>query len=201
MTLIEVMIASSLMTLVLAAILSANYFGFRENQFMQSKAGASNTSRQAVNQFLNDIRSAKGYQIGNLSVSNVFIPITNGLQQGMALQLYPILISSNLSVDTTKYVLYYFNTSDIAHNDAWLWRYTSTNQTHSVAASNLFSTLFFSSEDYMGNVQNTRTYKGVIHTTLQFSEFLYPLTKVGTSNIFNYYRMDCRATPHLPDGP
>ena len=44
------------------------------------------------------------------------------------------------------------------------------------------------------------SYKGVIHATFQYSQFQYPLTQVNSNTIFNSYRMDVRATPHLPDG-
>ncbi|HEY4416347.1 MAG TPA: prepilin-type N-terminal cleavage/methylation domain-containing protein [Verrucomicrobiae bacterium] len=201
MTLPEVMISSAIMVLAIAAMISANMMGFKENQLMTSKSGASDTSRYAVNTLLQDIRLAKGYQIGNIDSTNAFIQITNGLLQGTAIQLFPIIISSNQTIDITKYILYYFDLSDTNNNNGKLWRYTSTNQVSSILASNLINSMYFSSEDYSGTVQSSRTYKGVIHTTLQFCEFQFPLTKVGPTYLFNYYRIDCRATPHLPDGP
>ncbi len=168
---------------------------------MSSKSGANNTSRNVANYLYQDIRMAKGYQIGSLSGTNGLIPITNGNQQGVALQLFPILISTNEAIDTTKYTLYYFDLSDAANSNGKLWRYVSTNQTTTVMASNLINTLYFTGEDFTGATQTVRTYKGIIHTTFQFSEFQYPKTKVGSNYLFNYYRVDCRATPHLPDGP
>lgn len=201
MTLVEVMIATTLMGIVMIGILSSNYLGLRENQLMGSKAGASDSSRFAINDLLQDIRAAKGYQIGSVSGTNIFTAITNGNQQGQALILYPILISTNESIDTTKYILYYYDLSDSANSDGRLWRYISTNQATSVIASNLINTLYFTSEDYSGATQTVRTYKGVIHTTLQFCQFQYPLTTVGSNSLYDYYRIDCRATPHLPDGP
>jgi hypothetical protein len=66
--------------------------------------------------------------------------------------------------------------------------------------SNLINTLYFTSEDYYGRTQSVRTFKGVVHATLQFSLFLYPLTQVGSNQMYEYYRIDCRATPHIPDG-
>jgi hypothetical protein len=201
MTLVEVMIASTIMVMVIFAMLTANYIGLRENQLMASKSGANNTSRNVANYLYQDIRMAKGYQIGSLSGTNALIPITNGFQQGVALQLFPILISTNESIDTSKYILYYFDLKDATNSNGRLWRYVSTNQTTMVLASNLINTLYFTGEDFTGATQAVRTYKGIIHTTLQFSEFQYPKTKVGSNYLFNYYRIDCRATPHLPDGP
>ena len=60
MTLVEIMIASTLMLMVFAGLFAAHFLGLREDQLMESKAGASDSSRYAINQFLQDIRSSKG---------------------------------------------------------------------------------------------------------------------------------------------
>jgi type II secretory pathway pseudopilin PulG len=210
MTLVEVMIAFTLMLLVLAAIVAANLIGLSENAYMSSKAGASNTSRMAVNTMLSDIRTAKGYEIGNLVGSDItsINPVTSGTIQGVAVRLFPILISTstNLSIDYTKYIQYSYAASVLASNSITptndcLWRYVSTSGTETIVASNLINVAGFLSENYTGVNQLCPTYKGIVHTTLQFCEFQYPLTKVGSNYLFDYYRIDCRATPHLPDGP
>ena len=203
MTLVEIMIAMSLMVVVMGALVAANLIGFQENQYLVAKAGATNTSRNAVNRMLNDIRMAKGFAIGSISGTDFtsFSPITSGLYQGTALQLYPILVSTNDAIDYTKYILYSYDLSQTNVSNGQLWRYVSTNQVSSVVASNLINTFTFSSENYTGTNQYLPTYKNVIHTTLQFCEFVYPVTMVGSNQVFEYYRIDCRATPHLPDGP
>jgi type II secretory pathway pseudopilin PulG len=203
MTLLEVTIAFSLMLLVLGAMIAANLIGFQESQYLAAKAGATNTSRNAVNRMLSDIRMAKGYAIGSISGTNfgTFAAVTNGNFQGTALQLYPILVSTNDSIDYTKYILYAFDLSQTNVGNGMLWRYVSTNQLSSIVASNLINTLYFKSESYNGTNQCLATYKSVVHATLQFCEFVYPRTMVGSNQLFDYYRIDCRATPHLPDGP
>ncbi len=202
-TLVEMMSAVVIMLFVLATLLAANLIGVRESQFLCAKAGASNTSRIAINDMLNDIRTAKGYAIGNISSGNYtsFTAVTNGTFQGASLQLYPILVSTNDSIDYSKFILYTFDSTFASNNDGVLIRYVSTNQVSSVVASNLINTLYFTSESYSGAPQCLSTYKSVVHTTLQFCEFSYPLTRVGSNYMFDYYRIDCRATPHLPDGP
>ena len=76
-TLVEVMIAGSVMMMVVAGVLSANFLGLRESKLMEAKAGASDSSRRYVSQLLSDIKSAKGYDVGTMSGTN-FIAITNG---------------------------------------------------------------------------------------------------------------------------
>jgi type II secretory pathway pseudopilin PulG len=205
MTLVEVMLASGLMVIVIGGLLSANLVGLQQDQLIESMAGANDTSRNAVNLMLEDIRLAKGYNVGYFSTGSSFTACTNGTaQQGTAVLLYPIVNSTNQAVDTTKSVLYYFDSSDSINNDGRLWRTSNIPgdpMSGTIIASNLINTLYFTSETFLGATQVNTTYKGVVHATLQFCEYQYPLTKVGSNCLYEYYRMDCRATPHLPDGP
>lgn len=200
-TLVEMMIVVVVMLIVIAGVLSEQYIGMREEQLMESKAGANDTARMSISQMLADIRGAKGYDIGNTVSGTNFTIVTNGILQGNSVRLYTAVITTNQTVNLSDYTLYYFDLSQVANNDGLLWRLTSTTTTPTIVASNLINTLYFTSEDYLGNTQTVRTYKGVIHTTLQFCQFQYPQTPIGTNGLFDYYRIDCRATPHLPDGP
>jgi type II secretory pathway pseudopilin PulG len=200
MTLIEVMIAAALMMVIVAGVMSAHFLGLRESQLLESKAGVNDTARRAVNQLLQDIRAAKGYDIGTMSGTN-FTLITNGILQGAGLKLYSVVISTNQAVDPNKYLIYYFDSNQLASANGMLWRMNSTNGVPAVTVSNLINTLYFTSEDYFGRTQTVRTYKGVIHATLDFCQFQYPLVAVGSNGLYDTYRIDCRATPHLPDGP
>src|SRR5579863_1035718 len=99
MTLVEVMIASTLMiVIVLGAVLASNFLGLREDQLIESKAGASDTSRKTVNALLSDIRSAKGYYIGTYSGTTFSNCPANTPQQGTAVILYPLLNATNAAV-------------------------------------------------------------------------------------------------------
>ena len=200
MTLIEVMIAAALMMVIVAGVMSAHFLGLRESQLLESKAGVNDTARRAVNQLLQDIRAAKGYDIGTMSGTN-FTLITNGILQGAGLKLYSVVISTNQAVDPNKYLIYYFDSNQLASANGMLWRMNSTSGVPAVTVSNLINTLYFTSEDYFGRTQTVRTYKGVIHATLDFCQFQYPLVAVGSNGLYDTYRIDCRATPHLPDGP
>jgi hypothetical protein len=164
---------------------------------VESKAGASDSSRKALNQLPMDIRSAKRWAIGNLS-GTTFSGLGDGAaQQGAALQLFP---TTNFS---TPYILYYFDLSDTNNSDGRLMRTVNTNWNPVVLASNLITSLYFTAEDYTGktatNQGNSTAYKNVIHTTLQFCQFQYPLTQVGSNWLYDYYKLDFRATPHLPE--
>jgi len=204
MTLFEMLIATAVMVMLIVGVMSANILGMKEDQLVESMAGANDTSRNALNIMLQDIRLSKGYYIGSYS-GGAFTACSSGTnQQGTAVMLYPVVNSTNQAVDTSQSIMYYFDLSDSINNDGRLWRTSNVagdSESGTVIASNLINTLYFTSEDYTGTPQTSRTFKGVIHTTLQFCEFQYPLTRVGSNYLYQYYRMDCRATPHLPDGP
>jgi Tfp pilus assembly protein PilW len=200
-TLVEVMIAGGLSVMVIAAILTANFIGLSETQWVESKAGADNTSRLALDNLERDIRGAKMWFIGNMN-GTTFTNIINGTsQQGPALQLFQTTNGSS------SYVIYYFDLTYSNQNNGKLMRLTSSNTTPVVIASNLVNWLnngySFSSEDYNGNIatnDGSRTWKNVIHTTLQFCQFEYPITTVGgTNSLYDFYKMEYRATPHLPE--
>jgi hypothetical protein len=203
LTLVETMISTSLMVgVILLGLFAVHLMGLREVRLLESKAGASDSARRNINQLRNDIYAAKGWQIGSWNGTN-FVAVTNGAnQQGTALIIYPLIITSNQIVDLSKYIVYYFDSSELANkNNGRLWYYNSTNGVNLISISNLIDPLLFTGENYRGSTQTVRTYKSVIHATFQYSQFQYPLTQVGTNSLFNSYRIDVRATPHLPDGP
>jgi hypothetical protein len=201
-TIVEFLISSNLMVIViLGGLLAVHMMGLREMRLLESKAGASDSARRQITQLKNDIYGAKGWQVGSWNGST-FTGYTNGVnQQGNALVIYPLIISSNQIVDMSRYFMYYFDASEVANNNGRLWFYNSTNGLNRIAVSNLIAPLYFTAENYQGNTQTVREFKSVIHATFQYSQFQYPLTQVGSNSIFDSYRIDVRATPHLPDGP
>jgi len=202
MSLVEVMFAVGILVVVVAGIMSANFLGWREENLLETKAGADDAARRAVSQLQYDIRSAKGYDIcAVLPPGTNYNIITNGNYQGSGLLLYSFVISTNQVIDTNQFILYFFDGTQATNRNGMLWRWKRPGGTATLVVSNLLDPLYFTSENYQGYTQTVRTYKGVIHTTLQFSQFLYPRVPIGGSNgLFDYFRIECRATPHIPDG-
>jgi hypothetical protein len=201
MTLVEVMISTALMmSCVIGGLIAINMMGLREVRLLESKAGASDSARRNITQLKNDIYGAKGWQIGSWD-GTTFTPIATGsYQQGPALIIYPLIVNSNQIVDLSQYTLYYFDSSDIANDNGCLRYLNTVSGASQILVSNLIAPLYFTAESYDGSTQSVRQYKGVIHSTFQFSQFQFPLTQVNSNTIFNSYRIDVRATPHLPDG-
>lgn len=185
-TLIEMTTTSAIFSMVVLALVYTQIFGLKQDELVQSKLGASDASRKGFGQMALDVRSAKIWAVGNLSSTN-FTAVANGsVQQGGAIQL-------SLTTDTNTYIQYYFTTNALFRQHS--------GQTATMIASNLTGTLYFQAEDYRGSLQTNLSHKGVIHTVLQFTQYQYPLVNVGAGYLYDYYKLEFRLTPHVPDGP
>jgi len=198
-TLIEMMFAATILVMVVMALMSAQLVGMRESQWVESKCGASDSSRNILNQLPMDIKGCKLWFLGNF-INNSFTNVQNN-SQGTAIKLF------STTNNSTPYILYYFDLSNSNNNDGHLLRTTSDGGTPVVIASNLVNWLgggySFTIEDYQGNsatnAGNSSSYKNVIHTTLQFCQFQYPFTPVGSNGLYDYYKIEFKASPHLPE--
>ncbi len=191
-TLIELMISMSIFSLVVIGLISVHVFGQRYDQLVMSKLGASDQSRRGFNKLVEDIRASKRYRVGNYS-DPTFTPIANGSpQQGNAIRL-------NYTTSSNNFIYYYFK-SDTKE----LWRRIDL-QTPLLVAGSLTNvttnSMTFRAENHRGTIQTDLTQKGVISALLEFAQYQYPLTQVGPGLRYDYYKMELRATPHVPDGP
>jgi prepilin-type N-terminal cleavage/methylation domain-containing protein len=199
-TLVEMMVTLAIFGLVMLAMVSAHLLGLRQNQLIESKCGASDSSRRVLGQLPADIRAAKMWEIGTWNGSAFASVPNNAAMNGPALQLFQ-------TTNNSAFIVYYFDTSDAANNNGKLMRLGGGTTNAVCLASNLVDWLTdgysFVAENYAGivvtNQAGSQPYKSVIHAKLQFAQFLYPLTAVGTNGLYDYYKMEFRATPHLPE--
>lgn len=193
LTLVEMMITMGIFSLMIMALVYAHIFGLKQDELVESKLGASDEARKGFELIARDIRSAKIWQVGNM-VSGTFTNIPNGtLQRGNAIQV--ALTNNAYAVN----ICYYFTNLS---GDYRLCRFHTGDGNSTVIASNLFNTnLFFTAEDYSGsNVYNDIVWHYVVHFTLQFQQYQYPKTQIGSGSnfLYNYYAIDFRFTPHAP---
>ena len=210
-TLVEMMVASTLFIMLVAAVIYSQIFGLKYDEICNSKMGASEEARVGFDQLMNDIRGAKVWRIGSGGLSNSSVSFTAvgnaAMQVGNALQLFPSPSTNS------PYILYYFdtNTACLTNAQGRLCRVSSlTNNLESgwsvlvqyltnTMPATMTNSMFFHAEDYQGNVVNDYQYKFVIVTTMEFAEYQYPTTFVGSNCYFNYYRMRLKATSHCPN--
>jgi len=195
MTLIEMMVAMSIFSLAVIALIYTQMFAMRQNQLVNSKLGASDQSRRGFDVLARDIRSCKIWQVGNGTVAangtvSGFTPIPNGTaQQGTALKVH-------LTTDTNSYALYCFDT-----NKCQLRRVHTGETGSKLIAEHLTNSMYFRAENYRGAIQTDLTHKGVINVVMQFFQYQFPTTLVGPGCLYDYYKMEFRLTSHVPDGP
>lgn len=188
-TLVETMVTMSLFSLVVIAFVYAHMFGLKQDQLVQSKLGASDQSRRGFDLLANDVRAAKIWGICNGDQSG-YTDIDNGTaQQGNALHV-------SLTTNTSVYILYYFD----ATGGALYRMHSPANSPTTVIAKNLTNVMYFRAENHRGDIQTNLTHKGVINVRLEYCQYQYPLTLVGTGYYYDYYKMEFRLTPHVPDG-
>ena len=187
-TLVELMVATSVFSLAILGVFYAHIFGLKQDRLISSKLGASDQSRRGFDVLVRDIRSAKIWAIGNGNATT-FTPIANGTsQKGTAIQL-------SLTTDTSKYIVYYFNT-----NAFELRRRHSGVSGTTLIANYLTNGMYFQAENPRGAIQTNLSHKGVINCSMEFAQYQYPLTRVGTGYLYDYYKMSFKVTPHTPDG-
>jgi Tfp pilus assembly protein PilW len=195
LTIIEMMITMGVFGFAMMAFMSAYIFGLKQDQLVQSKLGASDQSRRGFERVARDIRCANSHAVGNYTggVNGTFATILNGTNQvGNALRIY-------LNATNANNIIYYFDTNGAS--GTWkLCRVHTGDSAPTVIASHLQNSTTFSAEDFSGAVQRNMLDREVIHFSLDFVEYQYPLTKVGSNYLYDRYVMDFRATPHVPGG-
>ena len=203
MTLAELMTSMAVFTLVFGGLLAVSMFGMQQDELVNSSLGANDQSRVTFNLMLDEIRSSKNIQIGTGSYTN-FTALTNGVaQQGPTLQIIP---STNLTV----FIYYVFDT-----NAGTLTRAACSNSI--VLSTNivcqyltnltsqwLSNSMVFRSMDYTGTTNltvdptNYNTYNYVVNVLLQFYQYQFPQTTVGSNSLYTYYQLTYSATRRSP---
>jgi Tfp pilus assembly protein PilW len=220
-TLPELMISVMVFGLLVLGLISVNLYGLREDELVNSKLGANDSSRTAFDLMLNEIRGGKQVQIGTGWYTN-FVPITNGPQQGDTLQISP-------STNTYANIYYYIdkvptdsnynclvrvsaNTNGTTTNLNYIMNIVCMNLTNMAPtwATNITlfqggtNALLFQALDYTGtnimtvDPSSVSNYNYVVSFLLQFSQFQYPQTKVGSNYFFNYYQIQFQAARRSP---
>ena len=210
-TLPEMMVAVLIFVFMVLGIIYAMLFGMRYDQLVCSKLGASDKSRMSFDLLTVEIRSAKSWSIGNIVTNNKsnFTPCGNATAQvGNALSL------TNSPTDTNAWVRYWFDT-----NGCQLCRGTNNGvaTSYQIIAQSLTNTgnallpmsMAFHAEQRTNNnlvtnissadIKQDLQFKYVIAAMMEFSQYQYPLTRVGPGYYYNYYCIQIKAASHCPN--
>jgi prepilin-type N-terminal cleavage/methylation domain-containing protein len=182
-TLVELMIASTILVSIVGAMVAIQIFGLRVTALAATKLIATTSSRETLNSVRDQIRSSQQDYIGIYS-NSTFIRITNGLPQiGNALQIFTTTNSSS-----TNFIVFY--------------RDPSTNSIYSVdsagnrdlLANYVTNYYCFQAEDYQGNILTNYQNNPVIAMAMSFSQWEFPVGYVGGNgvNAYDYYYLRTR---------
>jgi hypothetical protein len=152
-----------------------------------TKLVATGSARQAMNDIRDEIRDANTVYIGNCSSDwTTYADITNGSQQGNAVEIYP-------TTNSTPYLICYLDSTTSTNR---LMLYSSSTATVQELASYITNLVVFDAEDLYGNVLTNNQNNRVIRMTLQFSQWEYPIAHIGGTNYnsYDYYQLRMRAT-------
>ncbi|MGO8928896.1 MAG: type II secretion system protein J [Limisphaerales bacterium] len=155
-TLVEMMIASGLFSLVILGILACHLAGLRFQQLIQPKLLNAQYERQTIGRLIEEVRCANSLQVGTGSLSTFTAAGPTNVQAGNALRIYP-------STNTSQYV-YYFH--DLA--TATVQRVPLQSASAVIIASAVTNDTIFTMEDFAGNALTNSQNNAVMSLLLQF---------------------------------
>jgi prepilin-type N-terminal cleavage/methylation domain-containing protein len=203
-TLPELMVAVMVFTMMVLGIIGVWLFVMRWDELVQSKVGATELSRMSFDQLTTDIRAAKWWKVGSATNNGVtvnFTACTNQMDQfGNAIK-----VSSNSNTNSPAWAIYYFDTnacnlcywSNGAANVTFIAQHLTNSGILGTDKTN--TSMAFAAEQYNGNLAQDWQFKYMIVATLEYMQYQYPLTKVGSNYYYNYYRIQLKAASHCPN--
>jgi type II secretory pathway pseudopilin PulG len=190
-TLAEMLVSVGIFALLITWMVSAQIYGMRVYTLAATKLVATANGRHAMDEIRDQIRGASEVDIGNCSSDwTSFSYITNGAQQGNALEIFP-------TTNSTPYLIVYLQTGGTNQ----LMLYNSSLDTAQQLANYITNQIVFDAEDLWGNIQTNNVDNRVIRVTLQFSQWEYPIGRVGGTNFNSYdlYQLRSRITRRAID--
>jgi len=176
----------------IGAMIAVQIFGLRVYTLAATKLAATTGGREALNQIREQIREGRTIYVGNCSspITSSFKYITNALQQGNALIIYP-------TTNTVWYSIYYLDTSTTTNR---LIQFNVSNNITiftNVLALYVTNQIVFDMEDWQTNIvtsENSLDNRLLIRVTMQFSQWEYPIGYIGGVgyNAFDYYQLRTR---------
>jgi prepilin-type N-terminal cleavage/methylation domain-containing protein len=182
-TLTEMMVTMAIFGMVVVGLLSLHIFGMKLNAMVDVKLQATEDSRRALGRLVADIHSAGIVKVGTGDATKFTEAAFNTIQQGNAIQVYPI------KTNTTKFVRYYVDT-----DNNQLMRLDSAATTPAFVSGWVTNSIIFSSEDFSGNVLSNSLNNRVIGIDMEFYRLDNPMISFGHGSYYDYYRLQTKVT-------
>lgn len=174
-TLAEMMTTMAIFSLVVAAMVSLQLFGFKMDSLTEGKLKTAASSLKVLDQVRDNVLEAYLVSVGNGNGAS----FTNTGTTGNALEIYP---GTNLN----NYIRFY-----VVSSTSGLYEFNSTNNRVLLIASNIVDTTPFEAVDFQGNISSSSQEHYAIQMTLQFAQLDYTVP----SNTLDYYALETEMTP------
>jgi hypothetical protein len=188
-TLVEIMMVSGIFLIVVMAMVAVQVYGLRVYTLAATKLTATTGGREALSNMRDTIRGAKTVYVGIYS-NSAFAVIPNGQQQiGNAIQIYTATNGSAANA-----VVFYMDTANTNMSELY-------NGAVNVLAPYMTNYYCFQAEDYTGNILTNYQNNPVIHLTMQFYQWEYPIGYIGSGalNAYDYYTLQTRIARRAKD--
>lgn len=186
-TLVELMIAITIFTLVIGGVVYAHLTGLKMFEWVRIKVGASDDARKTMSLLVGEVRSSQDWQAGEGTASS-FTPAADGDdQEGNALKVFKA--GWHATANSNAFVVYYRDAST-----ANLMRREGAAGTPVVVAESLTNSVVFSATDHRGVVLTEKDANQVLAVQMEFYQIRYPIVYVGTNQHFEYFQMTARVT-------
>ena len=209
-TFAEMCIALGVFSMVVGAMVAVQIFGLRMYTLAATKLSATEGCRKTMNVLRDQIREANYIDVGICTSTPSFFNSlsTNSSQIGNAVKVYPTVYTNiyNASYNSNVYSLFYLDMAD--PNNCKMTRFTvASNAANTALVTNtavlagyITNQDIFTAADYQGTpLTNEQSWdkREVISIKLQFSQWEYPVAKVGTNgsaSMYDYYQLRTRVT-------
>ena len=192
-TLIEIMVTSAIFLMVVMAMTAVQIYGLRVYTLAATKLTATTGGREALNNMRDTIRGAKTVYVGIYS-NSAFTVIPVGQQQiGNAVQVYTATNGS-----ATNALVFYMDPASTNMSELY-------NGRVSVLAPYMTNYYCFQAEDFRGNIFTNYQNNPVIHLTMAFYQWEYPIGYAGSGssataiNAYDFYTLQTRISRRAKD--
>jgi prepilin-type N-terminal cleavage/methylation domain-containing protein len=205
-TLVEMMVALAVFSLVILVTVAMQIYAARVYTLAATKLTAAQGARTAMNDVRDQVRSARLVYVGNYLYSSGnppddFTPMTNGdLQEGNALMIYPGTSTNSFTLvylqpgyKTNNFSAFSSSGAPLGTNSLLMVMFTNgALEVSNDVADYVTNQIVFDAENFEGSILSSNENNYLIHMTLNFAQWEYPIAIIGSNafNAYDYYQLN-----------
>jgi prepilin-type N-terminal cleavage/methylation domain-containing protein len=209
-SLVEMMVAIAIFSLVILSTVAMQIYAARVYTLAATKLSATEEARTAMNDVRDQVRGARLVYVGDYVYTtgnppDDFHAMTNGdLQQGNALMIYPTTTTNCFTLvylqpgyKTNNFTSFANNGAPLGTNSLLMVTYTNGALVLSNDVADFITNqIVFDAENFEGAILSSNQNNYIIHLTLNFSQWEYPIAYIGSNsfNAYDYYQLNTLMT-------